>query len=44
MGIRQPVVQRREADLGAVANKKEHESEPQYGRLELLLDAVKMRP
>ena len=33
--VRQPVVQRHQADLGAVADQQEHEREREDGRLEL---------
>ncbi len=44
MRVGQPVVQRRETDLRAVADQQEHERELEHGRLELRLDRVEMRP
>ena len=42
--IGQPVVQRREADLGAVTDEQKHERKAEHRGLELSLDAVQMRP
>ena len=44
VGVRQPVVQRDQADLGPVADQQEHERERQHGRLELPFHAVQFRP
>src|SRR6266508_1385382 len=45
-GVRvgQPVVQRNEAYLGAVADQQEHERKRKHRRLELAAHLVKMRP
>ena len=46
LGVRigQPVVQRHEADLGAVADQQEHERDREHRRLELALHVVEPRP
>jgi len=42
MGIRQPVVQRGQPHLRAIADEKEHEREPQHGGLELPFHGIQV--
>ena len=44
MRIRQPVVQRRKAHLGAVADEQEDEREAQHGGFEIALHLIQMGP
>ncbi len=44
MGVRQPVVQRNQADLGAVADHQKDECQPQHGGLQLAAHLGKVRP
>ena len=44
MRIWQPVVQRRQPDLGAVAHQQEHEREREHRRFELTLDGGELSP
>ena len=44
MSIRQPVVQRRQADLGAVADQQKDECQSHHSGLQLPLDGVEVRP